>query len=344
LLPTLYGVLLATPAHLLIHHRHAPAVLARLADLCEGRAAGWGVPVAGAPEAEQPDCCFDPTQLTPTPPRLPLPQVLVVGPTASALTAVAAETHETPAGFIRHPESPEDFPAEEELAALRTLGRPFWLSGHPATPEQFHAARQAGAAGLVVGTPFYYCAESELAAEWKQRVFEGAETDASAQGPARLDVEFVPSPTGFSVPVVKLEGTVGDPEQFARRERFCDVGFLRQLYRREDGSVGYRCPGETLASHLAKGGDPTRAQAQPCMCNGLLAALGLGQIRPGQGGEPPLLPAGEDLRALERFRSRAAEAFTAADVVATLLEEAPEEAHARDHQTPREGAPRLNAD
>jgi nitronate monooxygenase len=324
LLPTMYGALLAMTPYLLIHHRHAPTVLEQMEALLLGKITGWNLPVADADSGEAPACCFNPARLTAKPPPpLPPPHVLIVGPSARALTAARAETAgRRVAGFIWHPEPPTDFPEAEELAALRALERPFWLAGLPPTPAQLRAARRAGAAGLVVGTPFYYCAESELAPEWKRRVFARLaplpET-ASPAVPARLEVEFMASPTGFSVPVVQLAGTAADPEQYAQRERICDVGFLRQLYRRRDGSVGYRCPGENLADHVAKGGDLRGSVTQHCMCNGLLAALGLAQRRPGFGGELPLLPAGEDLSVLEQFRSAADASFAAADVVARLL-------------------------
>ena len=55
-----------------------------------------------------------------------------------------------------------------------------------------------------------------------------------------------------------------------------------------------------------------------CLCNGLLATIGLGQRRPDGYAEPPLVTLGQDLSFLAEL-TRSGPDYTAADVVAHLL-------------------------
>ena len=55
-----------------------------------------------------------------------------------------------------------------------------------------------------------------------------------------------------------------------------------------------------------------------CLCNGLMANIGMAQVRDGARLEPPLLTSGDDLLAIGRFlagRSR----YHATDVIDALL-------------------------
>ena len=87
------------------------------------------------------------------------------------------------------------------------------------------------------------------------------------------------SPTGFPFKVVQLAGTMSEPEIYQNRVRLCDVGMLRRLYKRADGKVGFRCPGEPAAQYLAKGGNPEDMAGKSCLCNNLAAAAGHPQHR-----------------------------------------------------------------
>ncbi|MCB1126669.1 MAG: hypothetical protein KDM81_09255, partial [Verrucomicrobiae bacterium] len=290
LLPTLHGALLAGVDSVIVAGEDA-AVASGVVRLCEGEEAGVRMRLAGSTAESGPECCFNPQVIGGgTPTELPRPRVLLIGDSAERLATQVHAAQGPVEGVILRLENTTGLPSESELGRLRDLVLPFWLAGLPATASSLDAVLTAGGTGLVVSTPFHYCAESELAGDWKAEVFA-----RSRQKPARLAVEFVSAPAGHQVPIARVEGSAVDEAEFARRERFCDVGFLRQLYQREDGSVGYRCPGETVTCHHAKGGDPAAASAQRCLCNGMLAALGLGQVRPGYGVERPLLPAGEDL-------------------------------------------------
>src|SRR5450759_2578952 len=134
----------------------------------------------------------------------------------------------------------------------------------------------SGAAGIQVGTAFAYCAESGLDGATKERVLRLA-----AAGSARIFTDPVASPTGFPFKVVQLEGTLSSEAEYLARTRICDLGYLREPYRKADGSTGYRCASEPVAHYVAKGGGEGNAQDRKCLCNALMADIGLPQTRSG---------------------------------------------------------------
>jgi hypothetical protein len=75
----------------------------------------------------------------------------------------------------------------------------------------------------------------------------------------------------------------------------------------------YRCAAEPVDAFVAKGGPVEATVGRRCLCNGLLADIGLGQVR-GASVEPPLATSGDDLASLARFGAH----YTAADVVEWL--------------------------
>jgi hypothetical protein len=96
---------------------------------------------------------------------------------------------------------------------------------------------------------------------------------------------------------------------------------LRRLYRKTDGTVGYRCPAEPLANFLHKGGLPAATHGRKCVCNGLSTTVGLGQVRPKSGTELPLVTAGDDLAHIAQFLPPGRDSYSAADVLRQLLAE-----------------------
>lgn len=196
------------------------------------------------------------------------------------------------------------------LPKIRELGLPFWLAGGTGCPTRYDAAREAGAAGVQVGTLFAYCEESGITEPLKRSVLEHA-----ARGDLDVRTDAVASPTGYPFKVVERPG---DAAEGKPRERVCDLGYLRTAYRRPDGRLGYRCPSEPVDQYLEKGGAERDTIGRRCLCNALFANIGLGQPRAGGGVEPPLLTSGDDLMSIGTFlagRTR----YTAADVVRYLL-------------------------
>jgi nitronate monooxygenase len=201
-----------------------------------------------------------------------------------------------------------------DLGIVRGLGLPFWLAGSYAEPQRISEALRLGATGVQVGTAFAFCEESGLVAAFKRRVL-----DLCRRGLARVITDPVASPTGFPFKVVSLDGTLSDAQVYEGRRRICDLGYLRTAYRKADGTVGWRCPSEPVSDYLRKGGASEGTVGRRCLCNALLANIGLGQIRRGHGREMPLLTSGDDIAGLVRFVPAGADTYRAADVIRYLL-------------------------
>jgi hypothetical protein len=114
--------------------------------------------------------------------------------------------------------------------------------------------------------------------------------------------------------VVELDSTVSNEETYAARERICDLGYLRHLYAKGESKVGYRCPSEPQKNFLAKGGTMEGTIGKRCLCNGLLATVGLGQIRDGVS-EPPIVTSGDDWSFLPHVTQGDDIDYGAADVI-----------------------------
>ncbi len=212
---------------------------------------------------------------------------------------------------------------EVDLEQMGELGLPFWVAGGWGSPEGLTSALEAGAAGIQVGTPFAYARESGLDPELRQRVLREAR-----EGKVDLHTDLRASPTGFPFKVVQLEGTNSEEEMYQKRERVCDLGYLRAAYRRDDGRIAFRCPSEPVDTYQKKGGDVEETEGRKCLCNALMADVGHGQERE-SGPERPILTSGDEVRSLGQFLGDR-ESYSAVDVLDYLLAtvEAPVEAPA----------------
>jgi NAD(P)H-dependent flavin oxidoreductase YrpB (nitropropane dioxygenase family) len=195
-----------------------------------------------------------------------------------------------------------------DLTKVAGLGLPFWLAGGMGWPDRLAEALACGAAGVQVGTLFAYCEESGLARDARRAVIDRARA-------GRVGILTHPdaSPTGYPFKVAQLPGTLSDEDVFARRRRICDLGYLRTACATRDGRIVMRCPAEPVRAHVAKGGDPAATVGRRCLCNALMANVGVGQVRSGKV-EPMLLTSGDDLGRLGEFLA-GRDAYTAADVL-----------------------------
>ena len=197
--------------------------------------------------------------------------------------------HNAPPRRAERTETPQfgqkDIP---DIEKIRELGRPFWLAGGCASPEKLRQALDSGAEGIQVGTAFALCNESAMVPEIKQKVLRQC-----LSGNIRVFTDFQASPTGYPFKVISLKNTVTDPDCYRERKRCCDLGYLRQSYCKSESEIAYRCPGEPVKSWLMKGGSQDKTVGKHCLCNGLLATIGLGQMRE-NGSEPPVVTSGED--------------------------------------------------
>lgn len=207
-----------------------------------------------------------------------------------------------------------------DLPKIAEIGLPFWLAGGYGTPEKLNEALSYGAAGIQVGTAFAYCEESGLRRDYKIQLLKKV-----LAGEAEVFTDPRSSPTGFPFKAVLLENTNSDPETYAKRPRICDLGYLRESYRRpEDGQVGYRCSSEPVTVYISKAGAVEDTVGRKCLCNALLANIGQQQVRAnGKHEELGLVTSGDDLLALSRIVSADSLHYTAADVVSYLTSALP---------------------
>ena len=138
-------------------------------------------------------------------------------------------------------------------------------------------------------------------------------------GTAKVFTDPVASPTGYPFKTAQLKGSYSDPAVTAARTRLCDLGLLRELYAKPDGSLGYRCAAEPVASYLAKGGKIEETVGRKCLCNALLANVGFQQTRKDGFVEPALVTVGDDLNTVAQFLAPGRSSYSAADVVESLL-------------------------
>ena len=201
-----------------------------------------------------------------------------------------------------------------ELEKIKDLGLPFWLAGGYDTPEKLRQAQEAGAAGIQVGTAFAFCDESGLDEDLKRRVIQRV---AAEEAEVRTDAYV--SPTGYPFKVVQLDGTMTDPEVYKQRVRLCDVGLLREIYKKDDQTIGYRCPAEPAAQYLRKDGQPAELEGRGCLCNNLGASAGYPQHRADGYIEPPLITSGKTLPSLGKFFKAGKRSYSVRDVLDYLL-------------------------
>ena len=176
------------------------------------------------------------------------------------------------------------------------------------------AALELGATGVQVGTAFAYCEESGFDADIKRRVLE-----LSRKGEAKIYTDAIASPTGFPFKVVELEDTLSDPVVFEKRTRVCDLGYLRTAYKKDNGRVGYRCSAEPVQDYVDKGGTEEGAMGRKCLCNALLANIGLNQIKDDGEVEGTLVTSGDEVKNVARFVEPGNDTYHAADVIRYLL-------------------------
>lgn len=199
------------------------------------------------------------------------------------------------------------------LEEIAEIGLPFWVAGGTGRPGAIEEVQRHGGTGIQVGTLFAFCDESGLTEEYRQTVIREA-----LGGPVHVRTDDRTSPTGFPFKTVGMERSLSDEAVYQERARICDLGYLRVPVRLETGTVDYRCPAEPEADWERKGGDADATQGRRCLCNALMANIGLGQRRADGSSEPPLLTSGDQLSQLGEFLA-GRERYSAADVVEYLL-------------------------
>lgn len=197
-----------------------------------------------------------------------------------------------------------------DLSVLREIGLPFWLAGGVGSPEALEHALRNGAAGIQVGTLFAFARESGFTPDIKRTVI-----NAAVSNTLRVRTDVRASPTGYPFKIVVThDGATG----IEARERLCDLGYLREAVRRDEGTLAYRCAAEPVAQYVAKGGAVQDTINRQCLCNALCAGVGSAQLRNDGSLEPSIITSGDDIRHLPRFLAGRTH-YGAADVVEHLL-------------------------
>ena len=336
-LPSLYGAMLANVDYVLMGAGIPRAIPGALDRLAEGEPAQLKIDVIGALPGEEFLSTFDPRafckgQL----PAVKRPQFLGIVASVTLAMALAKKASGHVDGFVVEGDTAGGHNAPPrgtlqlnaigepvygerdivDLEKIRELGRPFWLAGSYGRPGRLAEALRLGASGIQVGTAFAFCNESGLHPELKRQALQ-----MSRDGVARVFTDPVASPTGFPFKVVQMPGTLSEADQYAARTRICDLSYLRHLYRKPDGTLGYRCPAEPVDDYVKKGGTLADTQGRKCLCNGLIANIGLNQVRSNSEEELALMTAGDDVAQVARFLKPGCDTYTAADVVRCLLDE-----------------------
>ena len=156
--------------------------------------------------------------------------------------------------------------------------------------EKVKEAISHGAQGVQVGSLFALANESGFTNENRSSILLSL-----ADPSMRVMTDASASPTGFPFKVIQNNKTLSNDDLYKERTRICDLGYLRTMFQREKGGIGYRCPAEPLDNYEFKNGEVDQAQGSKCLCNALMADIGLGQVRPDGRTEISLLTFGSDL-------------------------------------------------
>jgi nitronate monooxygenase len=335
-LPSLFGAMMAGVDYVLMGAGIPTAIPGALDELSEGNAVRLSLKAAGAQGSDSYAIEFDPRGFTQD--RVPWmrrPQFLPIVASATLATMLSRKANGRVDGFVVEgptagghnapPRGPMQLNQRGEpiygdrdlvdLEAMRALELPFWLAGSYGSPEQVVHALASGAAGVQVGTAFAFCDESGLRDDIKRSVI-----CSSRDGELDVLTDPVASPAGFPFKVLAFDGSLSDTQLYQRRQRHCDLGYLRQAYQRPNGTLGWRCPAEPIDRYVRKGGEAEDTVGRKCICNALVANIGLEQVRSSGERERPLITCGDDVRNIHRFLPRTdAFGYTAKDVVRRLL-------------------------
>ncbi len=348
-LPGIYGAMLAGVDYVLMGAgipREIPGVLDRFSTLQEASLRLSLEVDHYENKTEEPRVFFSPTQVFPnlTVQSLKRPQFLAIVSSSTLATHLMKKSTGTVQGFIvetptagghnappRGPLQLNDkgepiYSAKDgaDFAVMRQLGVPFWLAGSFGSPQKFQMAQELGAAGVQIGTAFAFCEESGLSPELKMAVLTREFARDANDKSSFIFTDPKASPTGFPFKVVSLPETLSEQSVYTARPRRCDLGYLRHLVRDSQGKIEYRCPAEPEKDYIRKGGHETDTHCRKCLCNALMANLGLGQTIPQESSsdlinELPLLTAGDDLMDLKQWMSPWSVSYRAQHVIDYLF-------------------------
>ncbi len=343
----MYGAMLAGVDGVIVgagNPEGLPAICSRLA---RHERVTRSLPVLYAAPGEQFSLPFDPKTvaggLLAQAPVL-RPAFLAIASLEELVQALAGSDSESPDGFIiehhtagghnANPVGPMKKDAEgqpiygqddePDLAIIRDVGIPFWLAGGYGNRAGLDAARRAGAVGVQVGSVFALAEESGMKAEYRSAIFHELRHGADD---AALVKTTLFSPTGFSFKVAQLKGTLAEEEVYEARRRTCDIGLLQQRGFSKADTDGtrtlfQRCAAAPIDSYVESRGIERNTEERRCLCNGLLASVGLGQVKTVNGEwfeEPAIVTLGNRLDGVRRLSRQGQTTYHVQDVVMDIL-------------------------
>jgi NAD(P)H-dependent flavin oxidoreductase YrpB (nitropropane dioxygenase family) len=203
---------------------------------------------------------------------------------------------------------------EANLEKMKKLELPFWLAGTYGNPNKVKEAIAKGAVGVQVGTLFALSNDSGFSDETRGQLISSLR-----DGSFEIKTDIKASPTGFPIKIVKLEGHTSTPEGFAARPKLCDLGYLRDPVLSETGRIIYRCASEPEDKFLKKGGAEADIEGRKCLCNGLMANIGLAQVRRDGYVEAPIVTLGNDVEGAKELLATRPNGYSAKEAVDWLL-------------------------
>lgn len=145
------------------------------------------------------------------------------------------------------------------------------LASKVSNPNRWQIAKERGAQGIQAGSIYSLTDKSGLRKDLRQAAIK---LGFNRQLEIRTDSGI--SSSGYPFKVAVVPGTVSDQELFDAHPRGCTLFFLKSAYRKDDGTIGWRCSGGNEAVYEAAGGDPADCVGRGCLCSELLDAIGLG--------------------------------------------------------------------
>ncbi|MCK5231005.1 MAG: nitronate monooxygenase [Desulfobulbaceae bacterium] len=332
---SLYGAMLADVDYVIMGAgipREIPGVLDRLAGHGE---ACLKLSVVGQDTEDDYRVRFDPKEIIPDSlPELKRPKFLAIVSSVTLALMLAKKSTGRVDGFVvegptagGHNAPPRGKVVLDEkgepvyggrdkvdFVKLRKIGLPFWIAGSYGTPEKLVEAIELGAEGIQVGTAFAFTDETGFSREIKDRAISMAISNH-----AEVFTDPKASPTGFPFKVLLLKGSLSEEAEYNARPRNCDCAYLRSMYKKADGTIGYRCSAEPEYLYEKKGGDLIDTIGRVCLCNSLLADVDIPQMRNDGYVEKTFVTCGNDIISLPRFLGKGDKGFSATDVVKYLL-------------------------
>lgn len=344
----MYGAMLAGVDGILVGAGNPDGLPAICAQLAENQPVTHDLPVLYRASGENFRLPFDPRRvadgrLAQTPLRRPAFLAIVsLENLAQALAQSQSQPpdgliieHHTAGGHNAGPQGPvklDDLGQpiysaldEPDLDAIRAVGLPFWLAGGYGSHAQLEQALAAGARGVQVGSLFALAEESGMKPAYRSAILAMLKNGASDDDLVRTTMF---SPTRFPFKVVQLPGTLADEEVYADRRRVCDIGHLQQRGLTQPDADGnrrifQRCQAAPVEDFLRKRGLERNTAEQRCLCNGLLACVGLGQVVRRDGEmveEPAIITLGNHLDGIRRVSRNGQISYWARDVLADILD------------------------